>query len=270
MLQKVQETVDYIKSKISFKPRIGIVLGTGLGGLIGEIDIKHSIDYDSIPNFPVSTIKGHKGRLIFGKLGDKEVVAMQGRFHYYEGYTLQQVTFPIRVFKLIGVELLILSNASGGVNPDFEIGDMMFITDHINLIGSNPLHGYIEDGLGERFVDMSKPYDPEIIEKATDIAERNSFKYRKGVYAAVSGPNYETPAEYKYIRAIGADAVGMSTVPEVLVARQMELPCFAISVISDLGVIGKIVKISHDDVIDAASHVEPVMTKLIKELLYKI
>ena len=270
MLKRIQETASYIKTKISVNPDVGIILGTGLGGLISKIDNPISLDYRSIPNFPLSTIKGHQGKLIFGRLGNKNVVALQGRFHYYEGYSLQEVTFPVRVLKLLGIELLILSNASGGVNPDFEIGDMMFITDHINLIGSNPLLGYFDEGLGDRFVDMSQPYDKGIIEKAITIADQHSFKYQTGVYAAVSGPNYETPAEYRYIRTIGADAVGMSTVPEVLVARQMGLSCFAISVISDLGVSGKIVKISHEDVIDAASHVEPYMTKLIEELLYAI
>jgi len=270
MLKKVQETTQRIKEEITVEPRIGIILGTGLGGLINHIDIKHSLDYESIPNFPVSTIKGHQGRLIFGKLGNVDVVAMQGRFHFYEGYNLEEVTFPIRVLKFLGIELLVLSNASGGVNPNFEVGDMMFITDHINLLGVNPLTAYVDDGMGDRFVDMSKPYDEKIIEKAISIADKMSIKYQKGVYAAVTGPNYETPAEYKYIRTIGADAVGMSTVPEVIVARQMDLACFAISVISDLGVEGKIVKISHDEVIDAASHVEPLMTNLIKELLNSI
>jgi len=267
MLKRVQETARYIKREISSNPKIGIVLGTGLGGLIKEIEIEHSLEYKSIPNFPVSTIKGHEGRLIFGRLGKKDVVAMQGRFHFYEGYNLQEVTFPVRVLKLLGIELLVLSNASGGVNPDFEVGDMMFITDHINFICSNPLIESVEDGLGERFVDMSAPYDRTIIDKAISIANSMSIKYQSGVYAAVSGPNYETPAEYNYIRSIGADAVGMSTVPEVLVARQMDLSCFAISVISDLGVSGKIVKISHEEVIDAATLVEPNMTKLIKELI---
>ncbi len=270
MLKRVEAIANQIKKEISIKPKIGIILGTGLGGLINEIDIKHSLDYESIPNFPVSTIKGHQGRFIFGRLGNTDVVAMQGRFHYYEGYTLQEVTLPIRVLKYLGIELLVLSNASGGVNPDFEVGDMMFITDHINLLGSNPLTSYVGDGLGDRFVDMSKPYDEKIINKAIAIAKKMSIKYQTGVYAAVSGPNYETPAEYKYIRIIGADAVGMSTVPEVIIARQMDLSCFAISVISDLGVTGKIVKISHNDVIDAASLVEPQMTKLIKELLNTI
>jgi len=267
MLKTVQETANWIKKKIAVKPRVGIILGTGLGGLINEIDIEQSLEYKSIPSFPVSTIKGHEGRLIFGRLGNTEVVAMQGRFHYYEGYSLQEVTFPIRILKYLGIDLLILSNASGGVNPDFQVGDMMFITDHINLIGANPLTSYINDGMGDRFVDMSKPYDESIIDRAVTIANEMAIKYQKGVYAAVSGPNYETPAEYRYIRTIGADAVGMSTVPEVIVARQMMLSCFAISVISDLGVTGKIVKISHDDVIDAASHVEPQMTKLINELV---
>jgi purine-nucleoside phosphorylase len=267
MLKKIQETANWINDKISIKPEVGIVLGTGLGGLIDEIDILHTINYETIPNFPVSTIKGHQGRLIFGYLGGKSVVAMQGRFHFYEGYTMQEVTLPIRIMKLLGVKLLVLSNASGGVNPDYSIGDMMFITDHINLIGENPLNSYVDEGLGDRFVDMSRPYEPEIIEKAVELAENMNISFQKGVYAAVSGPNYETPAEYNYIRIIGADAVGMSTVPEVIVARQMDMRCFAVSVISDLGVSGKIVKITHEEVIDAASLVEPLMTKLIRELL---
>jgi len=192
---------------------------------------------------------------------------MQGRFHYYEGYTMQEITFPVRVLRYLGIKLLILSNASGGVNPDFEIGDMMIITDHINLLPSNPLIGTNESKFGPRFPDMSDAYDANLIHKAIKIARRHNIKFQTGVYAAVTGPMYETPAEYRYIRTIGADAVGMSTVPEVIVARQMDLPCFAISVITDLGVAGKIVEVSHQDVLQAASQVEPKVTLLVKELL---
>ncbi len=267
MLKKIKETHEYIQTRIKTKPEVGIILGTGLGGLINEINIEESIPYQDIPNFPVSTVDGHNGRLIFGTLSGKNIVAMQGRFHYYEGYTMQEVTFPIRVFKLLGIRTLVLSNASGGVNPEFEIGDMMIITDHINLLPTNPLTGPNENEFGPRFPDMSEAYNAELIHKAIKIARRHNIKYQTGVYAAVTGPMYETPAEYRYIRTIGADAVGMSTIPEVIVARQMDIPCFAISVITDLGVTGKIVEVSHNDVIAAASRVEPNVTLLIKKLL---
>lgn len=267
MLKKIKETVDFILSQIDHKPNVGIVLGSGLSGLINEIETEHTLAYEEIPNFPVSTVEGHHGKLIFGRLGSKNIVAMQGRFHYYEGYTMQEIAFPVRVMKMLGIDLLILSNASGGVNPDFEIGDMMIITDHINLLPSNPLIGANEESFGPRFPDMSEPYDAHLIHKAIKIARKHNIKYKTGVYAAVSGPMYETPAEYRFIRIIGADAVGMSTIPEVITARQMDLPCFAISVITDLGVEGKIVEVSHTDVIEAASQVEPKVTMLIKELL---
>jgi purine-nucleoside phosphorylase len=267
MLKKVNQTLDFIQSKIKHEPVVGIILGSGLGGLINEIEESISIPYESIPNFPVSTVEGHHGKLIFGKLGSKNIVAMQGRFHYYEGYTMQEIAFPVRVMKKLGIKLLILSNASGGVNPDFEIGDMMIINDHINLLPSNPLIGKNESEFGPRFPDMSEAYDANMIHKAIKICRRHNIKYKTGVYAAVTGPMYETPAEYRYIRNIGADAVGMSTIPEVIVARQMDLSCFAISVITDLGVEGKIVEVSHNDVIEAASQVEPKVTLLIKELL---
>ncbi|MCB2219904.1 MAG: purine-nucleoside phosphorylase [Bacteroidetes bacterium] len=270
MLKKLEETTHYIKQKIDFEPQVGIVLGTGLGGLTKEIQNVGSLPYLEIPNFPVSTVKGHEGKLIFGKLGGKNVVAMQGRFHYYEGYTMQELTFPIRVMKLLGINLLILSNAAGGVNPNYEIGDLMVINDHINLMGANPLIGKNDVDLGPRFPDMSEAYDKKVIREFTKIARQHSIHFQVGVYAAVSGPTFETPAEYKYIRVLGADAVGMSTVPEAIVARHMGLPVFAVSVISDLGVEGKIVEISHDDVIDAASLVEPKMTLILKELLGKI
>ena len=269
MLKKIRESVDYIQDKAPLKPQIGIILGTGLGGLTKEINIKYSIPYTDIPNFPESTVKGHQGKLIFGTLSGKNVVAMQGRFHLYEGYNLDEVTFPIRVLKYLGIELLILSNASGGLNHDFEVGDIMIITDHINLM-LNPLIGKNVHELGPRFVDMSEAYNKNIISKATKIARHNSIKYQTGVYACASGPTYETPPEYKYIQSLCADAVGMSTVPEVIVARHMNLTCFAISVISDLGVPGKIIEITHNDVIDAASHVEPKMTIIIKELIESV
>jgi purine-nucleoside phosphorylase len=267
MLEKTKETIDFLKSSIKIEPEAGIILGSGLGGLINEITEAQTISYEDIPHFPVSTVEGHQGRLIFGKLSGKNIVAMQGRFHFYEGYSMQEITFPVRIMKMLGIKLLILSNASGGVNPDFGIGDMMIITDHINLLPTNPLIGPNEKEFGPRFPDMSEAYDANLIHKAIKIARRNNIKYQTGVYAAVTGPMYETPAEYRFIRTIGADAVGMSTIPEVIVARQMELPCFAISVITDLGVAGKIVEVSHTDVIQAAAQVEPKVTLLIKELL---
>jgi len=267
MLQKIQETAAFIRARIKVTPEIGIILGTGLGGLISEIEDQVALPYTYIPNFPVSTVEGHAGQLIFGRLSGRNIVAMQGRFHYYEGYTMREVTLPVRIMKLLGIKLLVLSNASGGLNPIFEVGDLMIITDHINLMPSNPLIGENFDELGPRFPDMSEAYDKEIIRKALKIVSENKLDVYTGVYAGISGPTFETPAEYNYIRIIGADAVGMSTVPEVIVARQMGLTCFAISVISDLGVQGKIQEISHKGVINAASLAEPRMTLLIKEML---
>lgn len=267
MLKKIKETIEYLESRISQKPEIGIILGTGLGGLVSEIESQHSFPYEFIPNFPVSTVDGHHGQLIFGTMNGVSIVAMQGRFHYYEGYTMQEITFPVRVMKFLGIKSLILSNASGGVNPDFEVGDIMVIDDHINLMKDNPLIGHNEEEIGTRFPDMGHAYDRKMIEQAFAIAEKHGIKLKRGVYAAVSGPTYETPAEYKYIRAIGADAVGMSTVPEVIAARHMGLKCFAVSIISDLGVPGKIVEITHKHVINAASAVEPKMTSIIKDML---
>lgn len=270
MLKKIRETIEYLETRIAVKPEIGIILGTGLGGLVKEIDITHTIPYEFIPNFPVSTVDGHHGQLIFGTMSGRNIVAMQGRFHYYEGYTMQELTFPIRVMRFLGVELLILSNASGGLNPGFEVGDIMVIDDHINLMKDNPLIGQNEAEVGTRFPDMSQAYDPELIAKAFIIGEREQIDLKRGVYVAVSGPTYETPAEYNYIRVIGGDAVGMSTVPEVIAARHMGLRCFAVSIISDLGVPGKIVEISHKHVIDAASAAEPKMTRLLQEMLRSV
>ncbi len=270
MYEKIQETVAFIKEKTNFEPQIGIVLGTGLGNFINQIKIEHSIAYADIPHFPVSTVKGHHGSLILGTVNGTRVAALKGRFHYYEGYTMQEVTFPIRVLKFLGIQQLFLSNASGGTNIDFQVGDMMIIEDHINLTGQNPLIGKNDERFGPRFPDMSEVYSKELIALAGKVAAEQNLEYRVGVYAAVTGPNYETPAEYKYIRTIGADAVGMSTVPEAIVARHLSLPCFAVSVISDLGVEGKIEFISHDAVIDAASHVEPKMTQLILGMIGRL
>jgi purine-nucleoside phosphorylase len=270
MLSQIKESTTYIQSKTSVQPTIGIILGTGLGGLVKEIEIIDEINYQDIPHFPVSTVESHSGKLIFGRIGGKNVVAMQGRFHYYEGYTLQQVTFPVRVMKLLGIERLFVSNASGGVNPDFEVGEIMIMNDHINLFPGNPLIGPNIDELGPRFPDMSDPYDQEMIDKASDIAKNLGIRVAVGCYAGLTGPTLETPSEYKYVRAIGADAVGMSTVPEVIVARHMSIPCFAISIITDLGVPGKIKKVSVQDVIEVASRQEPKMTQIMKELISSI
>lgn len=270
MLQKIKETVGYIQKKVEIKPEVGIVLGTGLGGLVGEIDIEITIPYEELPNFPVSTVEGHSGKLIFGKLGSKNIVAMQGRFHYYEGYSFQELAIPIRVMKFLGIEILFVSNASGGVNPDFEIGDLMIIDDHVNLLPGNPLLGPNYDELGPRFPDMSEPYDKKMIARAKEIGEANEIALQTGTYAVVSGPCLETPAEYRYIFNVGADAVGMSTVPEVITARHMGIPVFAMSIITDLGVPGKIVEVTHADVQRVAEEAEPKMTLVMKELISSI
>lgn len=270
MLEQIKNTAAYIQNKISFTPEVGIILGTGLGGLVKEINIQHTIPYEEIPNFPVSTVEGHSGKLIFGELGGKSVVAMQGRFHYYEGYTLQQVTFPVRVMKLLGIKNLFVSNASGGVNPNFEIGDLMIINDHINFFPSNPLIGKNIKELGPRFPDMSEAYSKAIIVKAKKVAAANNIKVQEGIYLGLSGPTFETPAEYNMVRVLGADAVGMSTVPEVIVARHMDIPCFAMSIITDLGVPGKIVEVTHEEVQEVASHAEKKMTIIMKELMKEL
>lgn len=267
MLEKIKKTTEFIQKKITIKPQVGIVLGTGLGGLVNEIETQYVIPYKDISDFPVSTVESHSGELIFGKLGGKNVVAMRGRFHFYEGYDMKQVTFPIRVMKMLGVEKLILSNACGGLNPAFHVSDLMVITDHINLLPANPLIGKNLDELGPRFPDMSSAYDKGMIAKTIKIAKKNNIKLQQGVYVCVSGPNLETPAEYKFLRIIGADVVGMSTVPEVIVARQMNIPCFALSIITDLGVEGKIKETSLDEIIAAANKAEPSMTLIIKELI---
>ncbi|MBT3208412.1 MAG: purine-nucleoside phosphorylase [Bacteroidetes bacterium] len=270
MLEKIKETATYIKNIIKSEPQIGVILGTGLGGLVEEMKIEHIIDYKDIPNFPVSTVKGHHSRLIFGEFSGKKLIAMQGRFHYYEGYNMKEITFPVKVMKLLGIEYLFVSNASGGVNPDFHIGDLMIIDDQINLFPENPLRGKNEDDFGVRFPDMSETYSAELIAKGVEIAKENKFTVHTGVYAGVTGPTFETPAEYKYLRIIGADAVGMSTVPEVIVAHHMRIPCFAISIITDLGVPNKIVEVTHEDVQNVAEIAEPKMTKIIKEIVSQL
>ena len=270
MLNKIKETTAFIKSQIETIPSIGIILGTGLGGLVKEIEIKKILEYKNIPNFPLSTVEGHSGKLIFGILGGKNVVAMQGRFHFYEGYDMQQVTFPVRVMKALGITKLLVSNASGGVNPDFEIGDLMILNDHINLFPTNPLMGKNYKELGVRFPDMSEAYDKQLINKAKKIASANNIHVQEGVYLGLSGPTFETPAEYRMIRFLGADAVGMSTVPEVIVARHMHIPCFAISIITDLGVEGKIVEITHEEVQHVAAKAEKKMTLIMKELIKEL
>ena len=269
MLQKIKESAEFLQKKTTCKAEVGIILGTGLGGLVNEIEIEHSISYEDIPNFPLSTVEGHSGRLIFGKLGGKQVVAMQGRFHFYEGYTMGKVTFPVRVMKLLGIKNLIASNASGGVNPDYEVGDLMILSDHINLI-PNPLIGKNMAELGPRFPDMSDSYCPTLIAKAEAIAKANNIPVKKGVYIALTGPTLETPAEYKYMRIIGGDTVGMSTAPEVIVARHMLIPCFAMSVITDLGVPGKIKKVTHTEIQQISEVAEPKLTLIIKELIANI
>ena len=269
MLNRIDSITQFLKNTISFTPKVGIILGTGLGGLVEKIEIEQTIPYDEIPDFPLSTVEGHKGKLILGKLSGTNVIAMQGRFHFYEGYSIQEVTMPVRVMKKLGIEQLIISNASGGVNPDYEVGDLMILNDHINLIPS-PLIGANLDEFGPRFPDMSDTYDKGMIATALSIGKDNGIRVFEGVYAAVTGPCLETPAEYKYLRIIGSDTVGMSTVPEVIVARHMQIPCFAISVITDLGVEGKIKKVSHEEIQKVAEVAEPKLTLIIEELIKTI
>lgn len=269
MLEKIQETATYLKGKISTHPETAIILGTGLGSLVHEITDKYEIDYKDIPHFPLSTVEGHSGKLIFGKLGDKDIMAMQGRFHYYEGYSMKEVTFPVRVMHALGIKTLFVSNAAGGMNPDFEIGDLMVITDHINFFPEHPLRGK-NIPYGPRFPDMSEAYNKELINKADVIAAEKGIKLQHGIYIGTQGPTFETPAEYKMFHILGADAVGMSTVPEVIVANHCGINVFGISVITDLGVEGKIVEVSHEEVQKAADEAQPRMTTIMRELINRI
>lgn len=270
MQEKLQETLDYISKHITKTPEIGIVLGTGLGRLVDEIDQEKSLPYNFIPNFPISTVESHFGKLIFGTIGNKQVVAMQGRFHFYEGYNMQEITFPIRVMKLLGVKTLFISNASGAVNLDYQNGDLMILDDHINLQGGNPLIGPNIAEMGPRFPDMSRPYDKELNDKAAKIAKENGYRAHTGVYIGVQGPNLETRAEYRMMRILGADVVGMSTVPEVIVARHMDLRVCAISVITDIGDPDNLHPISIDDVIAVANEAEPKLTHLLSTLIKEL
>ena len=265
--QEIKEATDFLKGKTNLKPEHGIILGTGLGALVNDIKVVDTVSYKEIPHFPVSTVESHAGQLIFGYLSEKPVVVMHGRFHYYEGYSMPQVTLPVRVMKLLGIKSLFISNAAGALNPSYNISDLMVINDHINLHYENPLTGKNLDELGPRFPDMSEPYAESLLEKARKIGNEQNMNLQEGVYVSVPGPNLETRAEYRYLRTIGADAVGMSTIPEVLVARHMELPVFALSVITDLCAPGKIKKVTVPEILAAAAKAEPVMTKLIRLML---
>lgn len=270
MLTTIKNTASYIKSRVGEMPKTGIILGTGLGELVNHLDIKCEIPYSEIPDFPVSTVEGHSGKLIFGNLGSKYVMAMQGRFHYYEGYDMKQVTFPVRVMKELGVDTLFVSNAAGGMNKEFIVGDVMVITDHINLFPENPLRGKNYEELGPRFPAMTEAYSAKLIEMADKIAAEDGIRLMHGVYVGTPGPTFETPAEYEYFRVIGGDAVGMSTVPEVIVANHAGMKVFGISVITDLG--GKDIKDvpTHEEVQLAAQKAQPVMTALIKKMVDRI
>ncbi|TRX13551.1 purine-nucleoside phosphorylase [Flavobacterium gawalongense] len=269
MWKEVQQTVSYIKERIYFTPEYGVILGSGLGSFTNEMKVEFILPYNEIPNFPVSTVQGHKGALVFGTIGDKKVVAMQGRFHFYEGYSMKEVTFPVRVMKFLGVEKLIVSNASGGVNPNYKVGSIVMITDHINMTPEHPLRGKNDERFGPRFVNMSEPYSRKMIAKATELAQELNIEVHEGIYLGLQGPTFETLAEYRMVKILGADCVGMSTVPEVIVARHMDLETFGISVITDMGDEKSIGTISHDEVLEAAKNAEPKVRSLIKELILK-
>ena len=266
-LEKIKTAADYLRGKVTDIPDTAIILGTGLGELINHIDNKEAIDYKDIPYFPVSTVEGHSGKMIFGTLGGKKIMAMQGRFHYYEGYDMKEVTFPVRVMQHLGIKKLFVSNAAGGMNKEFKVGDIMIITDHINLFPENPLRGKNFDELGTRFPSMTEAYSERLISLADQLADKNSIRVMHGVYVGTPGPTFETPAEYEYFRIIGGDAVGMSTVPEVIVANHAGIEVFGISVITDLG--GKDIKEvpTHEEVQKAALKAQPNMTALIKAML---
>jgi purine-nucleoside phosphorylase len=268
--KQIKETIDSIRKDTKASPAIGIILGTGLGALADEIQKETVITYDKIPHFPISTVESHAGRLLFGKLGGKDVVAMQGRFHYYEGYTLQQVTYPVRVMKELGVKTLIVSNACGGLNPQFTVGELVLITDHINFQGTNPLVGPNDDALGARFPDMCNTYDRELRDLAEVVAVEEKVPLQKGVYVAVSGPTLETAAEYRMFRIIGADMVGMSTVPEVIVARHQGTRVLGFSLVTDMGLPDAIEPTSHQKIVAAAGKAEPKLTKLVKKIVERM
>ena len=266
MYAKIQETATWLKNRISTHPETAIVLGTGLGRLADEIEVTDSIPYNKIPNMPLSTVEGHSGCLLIGKLGGKDILAMQGRFHFYEGYSMKEVTFPVRVMYELGIKTLFVSNAAGGTNPNFEIGDLMIITDHINFFPEHPLHGP-NFPTGPRFPDMSEAYDKQLVALADSIAQEKGIKVQHGVYLGTQGPTFETPAEYRMFRILGADSVGMSTVPEVIVAHHCGIRVFGMSIITDMGVEGQIVKVSHEEVQEAANAVQPLMADIMREMI---
>lgn len=270
MIAKINEAVSYIQQLHPVKPAVGIVLGSGLGSFTREMEVTHEIHYSDIPHFPVSTVEGHTGKLIFGRLGGKDVIAMAGRFHFYEGYTPEEVVFPIRVMKFLGITHLLLSNAAGGMNASFEVGDLMIITDHISFLAMNPLIGKNVDEFGPRFPDMSEPYSKQLIKKAKHIAAAAGIEVKEGIYCGVTGPTFETRAEYKVLRTIGGDAVGMSTVQEVIAAVHIGLTVFALSVITDIGIREEENKITHAEVLEAASAAEPKLTLIFKELIAQL
>ncbi|MEW6614209.1 MAG: purine-nucleoside phosphorylase [Thermodesulfobacteriota bacterium] len=270
LLEKIEEAKEYIIAKTKITPRIGILLGTGLGGLVDRINVKTSIPYEGIPNFPRSTVEGHMGNLVIGSLAEREVVVMQGRFHYYEGYSMQQVTFAIRVMNALGVEVLIVSNAAGGLNPEFNPGDIMIITDHINLTGGNPLIGPNIDALGPRFPDMSQPYTKDIVSLTERVASEEKIRIQKGIYVGLMGPSLETAAETRFLRMIGADAVGMSTVPEVIVAVHSGMKVLGLSVISNLNIPDNLKPHSLEEIIDVANNTAPRLVKLIERVVQEI
>ncbi len=270
LMQKIDEAVSAIRKITQANYEVGIILGTGLGGLVDEIEISHEIEYKDLPHFPLSTVESHKGKLIFGTINGKNVVAMQGRFHYYEGYSMQQIVFPVRVMKFLGVKTLLVSNACGGMNPIYKKGDVMLMLDHINLLGDNPLIGKNYDDLGPRFPDMSEPYDLELISLAEKVALENKIKVQKGVYVAVPGPNLETKAEYRFLRNIGADVVGMSTIPENIAANHMGIKVLGISIITDECFPDSLKPVNVEEIIATAMNAEPKMTLIMKEVISKL
>lgn len=270
MLERIKESVYYLKNHINKSIDFAVILGSGLSNFEKKINIKNIFMYKEIPNFPETTVEGHKGCLIFGTLGNKNILLMSGRFHYYEGYSMQQVTFPIRIFHQLGIKKIIISNASGGVNPKFKVGDIMLIRDHINLFPEHPLRGKNNIKFGPRFVDMSEPYDNEFISTALQISKEKNIKLHKGVYLGLQGPTFETPSEYGMVRALGGDVVGMSTIPEIIVAKHQGMRCLAISVIADLGGSEVISSISHEQVLEASSQAIPKISTIIRELIIRV
>ena len=270
LISKINETLEVIKKITNEEYPFGIILGTGLGGLAKDIDVQYEIEYEDLPHFPLSTVESHHGKLISGKIGDKTVVAMQGRFHFYEGYSMKQITYPVRVMKFLGVKTLLVSNACGGMNPIYNRGDIMLMVDHINLLGDNPLIGMNEDELGPRFPDMSEPYDLELIKVAEEVALENKIKVQKGIYVAVPGPNLETKAEYRFLRTIGADVVGMSTIPENIVANHMGIKVLGISIVTDECFPDSLKPVNVEEIISTAMKAEPKMTLIMKEVVKRI